>query len=111
MKLWKKIKQLLARFRRRVKRPIAPAVSLPPKQKYYPRVDVAQPVSRPDASLLAPDRDNESARALRRNLLLKALGNESVVDRLIAFERRRNPFASQVECIQAAITRWENDNR
>lgn len=53
----------------------------------------------------------ESAEALRRNLLLKAMGNEGVVRRLIEYERRRRPGASEVELLRAVIERWELDNR
>jgi hypothetical protein len=47
---------------------------------------------------------------LRQNLLLKALGNASVVERLIAFERTKNPAGDQVQWLDAAIRRWEHDN-
>lgn len=47
---------------------------------------------------------------LRKNLLLKALGNESVVDRLVAFERTRNPAGDHIQWLEAAIRRWEHDN-
>lgn len=48
--------------------------------------------------------------ALRQNLLLKALGNTSVVDRLVALERTKNPTGDQVQWLDAAIRRWEHDN-
>ena len=48
--------------------------------------------------------------ALRQNLLLKALGNESVVQRLVAFERSKNPTDDEVQWLDAAIRRWEHDN-
>ncbi len=47
---------------------------------------------------------------LRQNLLLKALGNASVVERLVAFERTKNPTGDQVQWLDAAIRRWEHDN-
>lgn len=48
---------------------------------------------------------------LRKNLLSKCLGDVILVDRLIAHERKKNPALSLEEAIQAAIERWENDNR
>ena len=47
---------------------------------------------------------------LRQKLLLKALGNASVVERLVAFERTKNPAGDLVEWLDAAIRRWERDN-
>lgn len=47
---------------------------------------------------------------IRRNLLLKALGNESVVERLVAFERTKNPAGDHIQWLEAAIRRWEHDN-
>ena len=50
------------------------------------------------------------ALALRQSLLLKALGNTSVVERLVAFERSKNPTGNHVQWLDAAIRRWERDN-
>jgi hypothetical protein len=50
------------------------------------------------------------ALGLRQNLLLKALGNTSVVERLVAFERSKNPTGKDVQWLDAAIRRWERDN-
>ena len=44
-----------------------------------------------------------------RQLLRKAGGDEALVERLIAYERRRAPGASREEWIERAITRWERD--
>jgi hypothetical protein len=49
--------------------------------------------------------------ALRKNLRMKALGNEALVDRLVQAERDRRPGASESECYRAAIESWERDNR
>lgn len=48
---------------------------------------------------------------LRKNLSVKVMYDEAKVDRLIDYERRLNPNASLVVLIQAAIDRWERDNR
>ena len=49
--------------------------------------------------------------ALRQNLRLKALYNEEVIDRLIAFERERMPHVTLQALMESAIERWERDNR
>src|SRR5262249_32981537 len=54
--------------------------------------------------------NNHRVIELQRNLLLKALGNESVVERLVAFERTRNPDGDHTQWLEAAIRRWEHDN-
>ena len=48
---------------------------------------------------------------LYRNLLIKNLHDKEVVNRLIEFERNRNPNATKAELLQSAIDRWERDNR
>jgi hypothetical protein len=59
-----------------------------------------------------PSQDNEShvVILLRRNLQLKALGNDKVVDRLIEFERIKHPTGNLVEWMNAAIRSWEDDH-
>lgn len=48
---------------------------------------------------------------LRQNLRLKVMSDEAKIDRLIDFERKYNPNGSEEELMQAAIDRWEDDNR
>ncbi|WP_406695184.1 hypothetical protein V5E97_29520 [Singulisphaera sp. Ch08] len=48
---------------------------------------------------------------LRKNLRVKALGNDALVDRLVQAERNRMPGASEAACYKAAIESWERDNR
>ena len=47
---------------------------------------------------------------LRRKLLLKALGNEATVDRLIDLERKRNSSGTLILWLRAANERWEDDH-
>ncbi|SIO59110.1 hypothetical protein SAMN05444166_5929 [Singulisphaera sp. GP187] len=61
---------------------------------------------------------NKSAQAgagevaqLRKNLRVKALGNDALVDRLVQAERNRMPGASEAAWYKAAIESWERDNR
>ena len=44
------------------------------------------------------------------DLLRKVGGDRSVVERLIEFERGKNPNATRLTCLQNAITRWEQEN-
>jgi len=46
-----------------------------------------------------------------RELLRLALGDHGKVERLIAFERARDPAASCAHLIRRAIDRWRQDNR
>jgi hypothetical protein len=48
---------------------------------------------------------------LRKNLRMKTLGNDALIDRLVQAERERMPGLSEVDCYRAAIDRWERDNR
>ncbi|MBN1935848.1 MAG: hypothetical protein JW934_14355 [Anaerolineae bacterium] len=48
---------------------------------------------------------------LYRNLLVKVHGDHAAAQRLIEFERKRHPNASQADLIRRAIERWELDNR
>ena len=45
------------------------------------------------------------------DLLRKAGGDRSVTERLIEYERRQNPNATRLTCLQNAIRRWEQENR
>jgi hypothetical protein len=43
--------------------------------------------------------------------LVRVLHNQQTADRLIAFERERDPLATEREWILSAIDRLERDNR
>ena len=45
------------------------------------------------------------------DLLRKAGGDRSVVERLIEYERGQTPHATRLACLQNAIQRWEQENR
>lgn len=49
--------------------------------------------------------------ALFNDLLQKVGGDRSVVERLIVYERKQNPNATRLTCLQNAISRWEYENR
>jgi hypothetical protein len=68
------------------------------------RKRVASPSSR--------KRENSAVLAgLRQNLRLKVGWDEATIDRLIGLERERLPKASLQTLMEAAIERWERDNR
>jgi hypothetical protein len=54
---------------------------------------------------------SEKIPALRQNLLRKVVWDEAVFERLIEFERTRLPNAPLHTLLEAAIERWERDNR
>jgi hypothetical protein len=45
------------------------------------------------------------------DLLRKVGGDRSVVERLIEYEKKQNPGAMRLVCLQNAIQRWEQENR
>ena len=48
---------------------------------------------------------------LYKDLLAKVAGDHHVVERLIEFEREKQPYGSRISWLQNAIRRWERDNR
>lgn len=76
----------------------APATPQPGPAKVYPQPPVKKIYT-------------GEARALYNNLLLKTLHDEQVVERLIRYERERNPRGSDVEILQAGIEHWIHDNQ
>jgi hypothetical protein len=48
---------------------------------------------------------------LYKDLLAKVAGDHHVVERLIEFERQKQPHGSRISWLQNAIRRWERDNR
>ena len=48
--------------------------------------------------------------SLFNDLLLKVGGDRSVVERLVAYERKLRPGATRLTCLQNAIRRWEQEN-
>jgi hypothetical protein len=48
---------------------------------------------------------------LRQNLMVKLQHQEDKVNAAIEFERHRDPAASTGQLMQAAIERWERENR
>jgi hypothetical protein len=48
---------------------------------------------------------------LYQQLLKRARGDRQLADRLIAYERERNPDANRLQILQNAIYRWDRDRR
>lgn len=55
--------------------------------------------------------DPATLSSLRQNLRLKVSYNEATIDRLIELEREKLPDAPLQTLMEAAIERWERDNR
>ena len=49
--------------------------------------------------------------ALRQNLRLKVLYDETKIDNLIAFEKQKQPQGTLQDWMESAIEQWERDNR
>jgi hypothetical protein len=56
-------------------------------------------------------RTDSEVGTLYESLLRKAHGDQTLVERLVEYERQRNPGAMTAECLRSAIERWERDNR
>jgi hypothetical protein len=54
-------------------------------------------------------RINTTQNEAYQKLLRKAMGDRTQTERLIEFERQRNPRASRGRLIRAALERWERD--
>jgi hypothetical protein len=66
----------------------------------------------PDPSTPPNSREHSAVRdRLRQDLRRKVGYGESKIDRLFDQERQKRPDASEVELMQAAIDKWEKDNR
>ncbi len=59
---------------------------------------------------VAPNKDAELIAKLYGELTRICLGDEAKVQRLIGFERKRNPKSGLAVLIQDAIDRWRDDN-
>jgi hypothetical protein len=97
--------------RRSAARPAAPPRPAPAKAAGAVSVALLDEMrDRPGARASAP-RPGADAAALRQDLRLKCTYDEAKIDRLIDAERERTPRASLEELMQAAVARWERDNR
>jgi hypothetical protein len=65
----------------------------------------------PSATSKPAREDSAKVAGLRQNLRLKLGYDEAKIDRLIELERERMPRASLQALMEAAIERWERDNR
>jgi len=67
--------------------------------------------STPESSPSSQSTNASTSSALRQNLRLKCGFDEGKIDRLIEHERSQNPNASADTLMEAAIERWERENR
>lgn len=68
----------------------------------------APDISTPDSGQQQQSNDDLG---LRNTLLVKCLWDEAVAERLMVYERERNPSGSVRDWLKAAIERWDHDNR
>ena len=89
--------------RGRKKTPVADVLQFP-----------AQPATQASGfldSILEEETEDEAIERLRRNLRVKVFHDEEQMQRLIESERKRQPQATMRVLVEAAIERWERDNR
>jgi hypothetical protein len=48
---------------------------------------------------------------LDQQLMEQTRGDRNLVERLIAYEKQRNPTASNIQLLQDALSRWQRDRR
>lgn len=60
---------------------------------------------------MVPVANSSQIARLRQDLRVKVLYDEAIIDRLVEFERQRMGGVSEIRAYQAAIERWERDNR
>ncbi len=58
-----------------------------------------------------PNMQSRKERNLYETLLIRARGDDALVERLISYERQRTPDADEIDLMEAALYRWERDNR
>jgi hypothetical protein len=89
------------------------AVFLRARRPPSPAAPPAPPPADPAGKALLDSmlQEADAATDLRQNLRLKFLYDEEKIEEAIAYERQRQPEASQEELMRAAITRWERENR
>jgi hypothetical protein len=54
---------------------------------------------------------DDSGELIYAQLLIRARGDEALVERLIEYERKSNPFRTRKDLLTDALRRWERDNR
>lgn len=57
-----------------------------------------------------PSRKRDTSMSDYDSLMLRARGNEDIVERLIAFERERSPDGNRQQWMAAALSRWKRDS-
>jgi hypothetical protein len=60
---------------------------------------------------IAPNLQSSQEKKMFQALLLRAQGDDALVERWIAYERRRTPDANELQLMEVALYRWQRDNR
>jgi len=63
------------------------------------------------ATEVYPNTYGAKERRAYQKLLQKAMGSQALAERLIEYERQRNPQASRLQLIENSLRRWQLDNR
>lgn len=99
---------ILARFLSKpappMDRPLTAATAAAP-----PNASVLDQILGGDTSAAPTEVDREHA--LRQNLRVKFLHDDARVEEAIAREREREPHGTMLQWLEAAIYRWERENR
>ena len=74
----------------------------------WPPRNKPKPVKEPPCHLSL---DSVEAQELFHQLVVMAHGDHAQAERLVCYEKRRNPNASESMLIGNAIYRWQRDNR
>ncbi|MDX1416260.1 MAG: zinc ribbon domain-containing protein [Candidatus Promineifilaceae bacterium] len=59
---------------------------------------------------IAPNLRSQQEKKIYESLLLRARGDEAMVERWISYERQRTPDADNLDLMEAALYRWQRDN-
>jgi len=60
---------------------------------------------------IAPNLQSNQEKKMYQALLLRAQGDHALVERWIAYERRRTPEDDELQLMEAALYRWQRDNQ
>jgi hypothetical protein len=60
---------------------------------------------------ILPNMRSRQEKKIYEALLIRARGDEGMVERWISYERRRTPEADEADLMEAALYRWQRDNR
>src|SRR5215212_3893499 len=84
--------------------------SIAQKKKSETSISRDATISPQQARLLTQNEETVNIAKLRQKLLLKAMGDVAIVERLTEYERRLNPTGTLTIWLKAVVERWEDDH-